>query len=85
MNLTDPRRFTIQERAARFQRRYTGPWQTVNKEVGSVTISTRYRRRPRTEFVELWVARHDLWIHAVWRQTIMPIRRLIARWLDRLP
>jgi hypothetical protein len=76
-------RFTVEERAARFQRRYTGPWHTELRELASVQLSARVRRHPRTEFVELGVAWHDLWTHALWRGTIVPSLLTILRFIER--
>lgn len=73
---------TIEERAVRFQRRYTGPFRTVGREIGPVVITTRYRRRTRIEYVELAVAGHDLWVHVLWRGTIVPVLLPIVRWLN---
>lgn len=73
-------RFTIEERADRFQRRYTGPWRTEDK-FGLVTI--RYRRRTRIEWVRLAVAGHDLWVHAVLRGVVVPALTPFLRWLSR--
>ena len=73
-------RFTIEERADRFQRRYTGPWLTDRK--GPVQL--RYRRRPRIEFVRLSVALHDLWTHLLFRGLIVPALRPIVDRLARL-
>jgi hypothetical protein len=78
--------FTIEERAARFQRRYTGPWQTVDREIGPVVITQRYRRRRHIDFVRMDVAMHDLWTHAVLRAVLVPTLTPIVRWLQaRLP
>jgi hypothetical protein len=80
------RRHSVEERAARFQRRYTGPLRTVNHEIGPVVVTTRYRRRRRIEWAEFDVAWHDLLIHALWRDAIVPVVRPIVRWFAaRLP
>lgn len=76
-------RFTVEERAERWQRRHTRPWRTVQRGVGPVLVSTRYRRQPRIEFVRLWVAWHDLWTQALWRGSIVPALRPVAAWLAR--
>ena len=76
-------RFTVEERAARFQRRYTGPWKTAVHEIGVIEITHRYRRRPRTEFIELNVAGHDLWTHVVGRELVLPFVRRLSQWLPR--
>jgi len=72
----------VEERAARFQRRYTGPWRTVDYEIGPIIITNRYRRRLRIEWAELAVAGHDLWTHAIWRDAVVPVLRPIVQWLD---
>ena len=72
-------RFTVEERAARWQRRFTGPWQTHSREIGPVDVSWRARRRVRLEFVELAVAGHDLWIHALLRGAVLPLLRRLVR------
>ena len=73
-------RFTIEERAARYRRRYAGPWRTED-EFGVITV--RYRRRLRIEWAELAVAGHDLWTHALWRGVIVPALTPFLRWLAR--
>ena len=73
-------RFSVEDRAARYQRRYTGPWQTIDREIGPVVLTYRRRRRLRIEWAELNVAGHDLWKHAVLRGVLFPLVRRIARW-----
>jgi hypothetical protein len=77
--VSPPRRFTVDERADRFQRRYTGPWRTVGHEAGPLEVSYRYRRRRMIEFARLDVAGHDLWTHAVWRGVVVPLIRRVVR------
>jgi hypothetical protein len=72
-------RFTIEERAVRYQRRYTGPWRTVDRQIGPVIFTHRYRRRLRIEWAELNVAGHDLWTHAVLRGIVLPFLRRLPR------
>lgn len=76
-------RFTIEERADRWQRRHTGPWRTVTHEVAVLDVTYRYRRRRRIEFVRFGVAWHDLWTHELWRAAIVPALRPAVRWLSR--
>ncbi|MBA3875588.1 MAG: hypothetical protein C0498_01405 [Anaerolinea sp.] len=73
-------RFTVEERADRFQRRYTGPWRTAQH----VVITHRYRRRQRIDAVRLSVAGHDLWTHAIERELIVPLLRRMVRVLARV-
>lgn len=40
--------------------KYTGPWQTVERRVGPLSLTYRYRRRPRREFVALNLALDDV-------------------------
>lgn len=63
--------FTVEERAVRFQRRYTGAWRT-NK------YGIRYRRRLRIEWARMAVAQHDLWTQAIWRKAIVPVVRPVV-------
>lgn len=78
-------RFSVEARAERLQRRYTGPWRTVIREVGPAEISYRYRRRRRIEWARLDVAGHDLWTHALFRGVVvpalLPIVKRLAAWL----
>lgn len=76
-------RFTVEERADRWLRRYTGPWRTALHEIGPVGLSWRYRYRPRVEFVRLAVAGHDLWTHALFREVVIPTVRPVVSWLAR--
>lgn len=76
-------RFTIEERADRFQRRYTGPWRTVRHELGPVVIEHRYRRRTHIDFVRLSVAGHDLFTHVLWRGVFLPRAVPFLRWFAR--
>lgn len=70
---------SVEERADRFQRRYTGPFQTAQHEIGPVALTVRYRRRQRIDVVRLNVAGHDLWTHAIVRGELLPfLRRLVA-------
>jgi hypothetical protein len=73
----------VKERAARWQRRYTGPW--VLHEVGPVDLSYRYRRRPRAEYLRFWVAWHDLWVHEIARGLMFPILNRLVRVLPGSP
>jgi len=73
--------FTVDERAARWQRRYTGPWRTVEKRIGPVGLSTRYRRRERIEFVALSIALRDLQRDII-VGLIVPLNRALA-WTPR--
>ena len=72
-------RFTVEERAARYQRRHTGPWETKTHELWPVAFTHRFRRRQRIEFVELNVAVHDLCVHAIARGELLRL----AKWLSR--
>src|SRR6185437_9823052 len=65
----------IEERAARYQRRYTGSWKRAQLGIGPVLIETEYRRRRRLAFATLDVALHDLWAHSL----VRPARRLFRR------
>lgn len=77
-------RFTVEERADRWQRRHTGPWRTVERELGPMVVQQRYRRRPRIEFVRLWIAGHDLWTHAIFRGVVVPLLRPVVIRLAKL-
>lgn len=79
------RRSTIEERADRFQRRHTGPWTTVDRQIGPVVLTQRYRRRTRIEWVRLAVAGHDLWVHAIQRRLLLPMFRRLAALVDYRP
>lgn len=74
-------RHTVEARADRWQRRMTGPWVTVERERLGLVLTSRYRRRPRIEWVRLWVAWHDLWTQAIVRQAVYPLLRRTARLL----
>jgi len=74
-------RFTVEERAVRFQRRYSGSWRTVRHEIAGVGVTYRYRRRFR--FLPLTVAVHDLCVHAVWRGALLPALLPVVKWLAR--
>lgn len=75
----------IEERADRWQRRYSGPWQTLSREVEPVQLSIRRRYRPRTEWVRLWVALHDFWVHEIARSLLIPWLRRLEPLLRKLP
>jgi hypothetical protein len=77
---TGAMKFTVEERADRFQRRYTGPWRTETR--GPVQL--RYRRRTHIDFVRFSVAGHDLWTHALLRGVIVPTLMPFLRWLARV-
>jgi hypothetical protein len=76
-------RFSVHERAVRYQRRYTGPWQTVDREIGPVVLTYRQRRRRRIEWAELDVAGHDFWVHGLGRGVMFPLLRRVAGFLRR--
>lgn len=70
-----PSKRSVEERAARFQRRHTGPFRTVQHEVGPVSLTVRYRRRQRADIVEMNVAWHDFWTHGIIRGAVVPLFR----------
>lgn len=70
--------FSIEVRAVRLQRRYTGPWKTEQRG----PLMLRYRRRPRREYMQLGIAVRDFqrefWLG------VGPILARIITFLDRL-
>ena len=74
-------KFSVNERADRWQRRFTGPWQTTSRELGSVSVSWRYRRRPKIEYVRFWIASHDL--RREMERALLPPMRWLARRPDK--
>jgi hypothetical protein len=70
---------SVEERADRWLRRYTGPWQTLNAEIGPVQLAWRRRYRPKVEWVRLWVAWHDLAVHDIGRGLLLPILRRLSK------
>jgi len=77
------KRFTVEERADRLQRRQTGPWQTAMRALGPLEVSYRFRRRRRVEAIRLDVAWHDLWVHGLVRGIFIPLVRPMIRRLQR--
>lgn len=71
-------RFTVEERADRWQRRVTGPWKTDRHSFGPLYFEHRYRFRPWIESVRLTVAVHDL-EKETWRPFVRWYLRLIER------
>lgn len=63
-------RQSVEDRAGRFQRRYTGPWR-IRPVIGDVVV--RYRRRRLIEYVRLAVAWRDL-ERAFWRGALPVVR-----------
>lgn len=78
-------RFTVEERAARWQRRGTGPWTTGIHEIAGVRVTIRQRRRREISFARWDVAWHDLLRHVLERQVIVPVLRRLALLISETP
>jgi hypothetical protein len=59
------------------QQDLTGPWQTVERHLGPVILTHRYRRRPKREFVALNMALDDL------RDALLAPFVPVVEWLAR--
>ncbi len=75
-------RHSVEARADRWQRRHTGPWRTVAHDLGPLVVTHRYRRRPRVEWVRMWIALHDL--QRGFEREFLPLVPLAKRRLLRL-